>query len=210
LVTVGNAEGVLEPHGLRSGDAHVAGHALVVQAADDARLEVHGRRRHAEPLLRQARAERDTRCRHHGSAVRFTLDVPVDLRHGRQNRASRDDFKSFPGVPQVGIGDRLARLLESPDRQKFQSLGFDQLLKERIGEHRGSMAAGLERETECDDRVHVACASQRGEKDLQRRWRHQRTAGGAADADSRTAEPARAGGSAAGAECQCSGGTIFG
>ena len=62
-------ERALEPHRLGRRDPHVPRHPLVDQAADDARLQVDGRRRHAEPLLRDAGAERDPgeprrRCRH--------------------------------------------------------------------------------------------------------------------------------------------------
>ena len=149
----------LEPHRLGRRDPDVAGHALIDQAADDARLQVNGRRRHAEPFLRDARAERDAGRGDDGVGVRMPLDVPVDLGHRRQDCPSRDDLEPFARMPQIGVGYRRARILDRAHRQESQSLSLDQFLKKRIGQDGGPMPAALKRDPERDDRMDVTGAA---------------------------------------------------
>ena len=112
-------ERALEPHRLRCRNPHIPRHAGVDEAADDARLQMDGRRRHAEPLLRQAGAKRNSRSGDNGVRTGMPLDVPVNLGHGRQHRAARHDFESFARVPEVGVGDDVARILDgSADRKE--------------------------------------------------------------------------------------------
>ena len=165
---VGDAEErALEPHRLGRRNPDVSRHALVDQAADDARLQVDGRHRHAEPLLREAGAKRDAGRGDHRVCVRVPLDVPVDLGHRRQDRPPRDDLEPFARMPQVGIGDGRCARRRRANRQEPQSLRLDQLLKERIGQNGGPMPASLERDTERDDRMDVAGAADRREEHVE-------------------------------------------
>ena len=161
-------ERALEPHRLGRRDPYVPRHPLVDQAADDARLQVDGRRRHAEPLLRDAGAERDAGRRDDGVGIRVSLDVPVDLGHRRQDRPLRDDLEPFPRVPQIRIGDRRARILDRPHGQESHSLAFDQLLEERVGQNGGSMPAALEGNREGQDWMDVTSASDGRQEQLER------------------------------------------
>ena len=104
-------ERALEPHRLGSREPDVPGHARVDNAADDARLQVNGRRGHGEPLLRDARAERDAGRGDDGVAIGVLLDVPVDLGHRRQDGPPRDDLETSARVPQIRVGYRRARIV---------------------------------------------------------------------------------------------------
>ena len=72
--------------------------------------------------------------------------------HGRHDGAAGDDIESLARMPEVGIGNRLASLLDRADRQEPQPLRFDQFLKKRIREDGRAMAARLERQPERDRR----------------------------------------------------------
>ena len=91
----------------------------------------------------------------------MAFDVAVDLGHRRQDRPPRDDLEPFARVPQIRIRDRRARVVERAERKEPESLLFDQLLKERIGEHRRPMPAPLQGEPERNHRVDVAGAADR-------------------------------------------------
>ena len=161
-------EGALEPHRLGRRNPDVSGHALIDQAADDARLQVDGRHRHAEPLLRDAGAERDSGRGDDGVGIRVSFDVPVHLGHRRQDGAPRDDLEPFARVPEIGVGDRRARIVDRAHGQESHSLALNQLLEERIGQNGGPMPATLECNPEGQDRVDVTSAADGRQEHVER------------------------------------------
>jgi hypothetical protein len=90
--------------------------------------------------------------------------VAVCLGDGRHDGAAGDDTESLARMPEVGIGNRLASLLDRTYGQELQPLRFDQFLEDWVREDRRAMAARLERQPERDDRVHVAGAADRGKE----------------------------------------------
>ena len=101
------------------------------------------------------------------SGVRVLLDVAVYLGHRRQDRPPRDDLEPLARVPEIRIRDRRARIVERAHREESEPLLFDQLLKERIGDDRGPVAAPLEREPEGNDRMDVAGAADGRQQQLE-------------------------------------------
>src|SRR5271167_4992739 len=71
-------------------------------------------------------------------------------------------------MPEVGMRDHRAHLLQGSHRKISQALRFDQRLKKRCGDDRCPMTAGLERGAERDEGVHIAGAAQRRQQYVHR------------------------------------------
>ena len=77
------------------------------------------------------------------------------------------------------IGDRRVHIFDASDRQELQALLLDQRLEKRVRDDCRAMPAGPERESECDDRMHIARTAECGQQHMQRpqasgRRRHHR------------------------------------
>ena len=88
--------------------------------------------------------------------------------HRRQNGPPRDDLEPFARVPEIGVGDRGARILDGAHRQKSHAVRLDQLLKERVGQDGGPMPAALEGHPEGQYRMDVAGAPDGRQQELER------------------------------------------
>lgn len=159
-------ERALEPHRLSRGDADVPGHPLIDQAADDAGLQVDGRERDAEPLLRDARAERDPRGGDDGAFVRVAFDCAIDRLDRRDHRFASDHAEALARVPQIRIRHRAPGVFGRAERDEAEALRFDQLLEDGVGDDGRAMAARPERDAQADDGVNVAGAADRREKNV--------------------------------------------
>src|SRR5262245_32287039 len=120
---------------------------------------MHRRQRHAKPVVRDPRANRQPRRSHDDVIDGALFDIAIHRSDRRNDGPVRDDGESLARVPEVRIGNRLARAFDSAEWKKPESLRFDQLLKEWIGDEGRPVTAGSKREAEGDHRMDVTGAS---------------------------------------------------